>query len=275
MHELFSWSAKSSVTWAVSQGIFHLYSGQGTGGFCLVSVWNLVTQAGKRELEGHWVGLRVIGQDMTHTFPFPLARDGHMNPPNHRSWIMWMCMDNHMDVRWALPVASAVVDSFWVVSAFYHPICRSWAGCQLPMLCSSCFQPVGKLSVLLVPPRAWGCVYSSPYLFHTPMPFAHFFFDNRGVQYFTPHWFWGTWHSQESPPSWKISQMPVDRPSPMGTGEHGWAGWWGRSGSGASDLGVPRLVYSELCTWQVKARPWTPLLWVLLWLWAEPASLPG
>lgn len=38
----------------------------------------------------------------------------------------------------------------------------------------------GKLSVLLVPPRAWGCVYSSPYLFHTPMPFAHFF-DNRGV----------------------------------------------------------------------------------------------
>lgn len=179
MHELFSWSAKSSVTWAVSQGIFHLYSGQGTGGFCLVSVWILVTQAGKRELEGHWVGLRVIGQDMTHTFPFPLARDGHMNPPNHRSWIMWMCMDNHMDVRRALPVATAVVDSFWVVSAFYHPICRSWAGCQLTMLCSSCFQPMRKLSVLLVPPRAWGCVYSSPYLFHTPLPFAHFFWQQR------------------------------------------------------------------------------------------------
>ena len=44
----------------------------------------LVTQAGKRELEGHWVGLKVIGQDMTHTSSFPLARDGHMNPPNHR-----------------------------------------------------------------------------------------------------------------------------------------------------------------------------------------------
>lgn len=44
----------------------------------------LVTQAGKRELEGHWVGLKSIDQDMTHTFSFPLARDGHMNPPNHR-----------------------------------------------------------------------------------------------------------------------------------------------------------------------------------------------
>ena len=99
--------------------------------------------------------------------------------PTTGSWIMRMCMDWHVAVRRALPEATAVVDSFWVVSAFNHPICKSWAGCQLSMLCSSCFQPMGKLSVFLVPPRAWGCVYSSTHLFHTPMPFAHFFWQQR------------------------------------------------------------------------------------------------
>ena len=228
-------------------------------------------QAGKRELEGHWVGLKGTDQDMTHTFSFPLARDGHMNAPNHRE------LNNVYVYELTHGCQASITSGYhsWFLlssSAFYHAICKSWAGCQLSMLCSSCSQPMGKLSVLLVPPRAWGCVYST-HLFHTPMPFAHF--DNRCVQYFTSSWFWGTWHSQE-PPTMLKNQSNASGPTlTMGTGEHGWAGWRGRSDSSASDLGVPRLVDSELCAWEVKARPWTPLLWVLLWLWAEPASLPG
>ena len=193
--------------------------------------------------------------------------------PTTGSWIMCMCMNWHMDVRRALPVATTV-DSFWVVSAFYHAICKSWAGCQLSMLCSSCPQPKGKLSVLLVPPRAWGCVCST-HLFHTPMPFAHFFlttdvFSTLHQAGFEAH------DILRDPPTMLKNQPNASGPTlTMGTGEHGWAGWRGRSDSSASDLGVPRLVDSELCAWEVKARPWTPLLWVLLWLWAEPASLPG
>lgn len=40
----------------------------------------------------------------------------------------------HVDVRWALPVAARVVDSFWGDSTFSLLSCKSWAGCQLRAL---------------------------------------------------------------------------------------------------------------------------------------------
>ena len=132
--------------------------------------------------------------------------------PTTGSWIMCMCMNWHMDVRRALPVATTV-DSFWVVSAFYHAICKSWAGCQLSMLCSSCPQPKGKLSVLLVPPRAWGCVCST-HLFHTPMPFAHFFLTTDVFSTLHQAGFEAHDILRNPPPCWKISPMLVDRPLP-------------------------------------------------------------
>lgn len=96
-----------------------------------------------------------------------------MHGPTHpeearRCMCVWMWVW-HMDVKWALPVATSVVDS-----TFTHPSCNSWAGCQLCALFKLLSASDGIFLVFLYLPGL-GEVLGLSVLFTTPVPHMYIF----------------------------------------------------------------------------------------------------
>ena len=130
--------------------------------------------------------------------------------PTTGSWIMCMCMNWHMDVRRALPVATTV-DSFWVVLHFIMLSASPEQDASSPCSAQAALSQWGNFLFSLSLPGL-GAVSILP-TYSTHLCLLHTLTTDV---FSTLHQAGFEAHDilRNPPPCWKISQMLVDRPLP-------------------------------------------------------------